>query len=625
MLENVKLFTFFAFVVAILQSLMTNGFYPASISSLERRYDLSSKQSGFLASSYDISCIAVGLFIGYFGGKSHRPRVMAFGGFVLAASGFLWAVPQAFNGEYLPSLNKSVEELCSGSTGDVPASKCESNGQIGSYVVFLLAMIIGGVGGTILWVLAPSFLSDSTSKGDFFVHTGVINAASPAGAALGFLLAGALFLDVYVDINNKPKNLTPNHPAWVGAWWLQFVVSGCLLLLMSFPLLCFPRQIKQRRVISVKESIEMADRKESLGNAERKRSSKGKPPKRSWKDLWCRLKVVLCNPVFMFAAIGNMFFAVISGGISTFLPKFFQQQFQMSSSSASIVAGAVIVPSAVAGSVLVSLLAKKIKLSGRGSTAGLWILSLIVMGSVLALLMVCRTGPIPGSMNSSYNESGSVKDNLTSPCNRRCSCESEVFDPVCGIDGFTYFSPCYAGCQFKINATGEEGSDKSVFSNCSCVSGSAWLQPGAQMYQVTSGHCSLEGGCNWLVPFSILLAVSIFLMFGGGSLYINVIVRSVIKSDRPLAMGVHQIFSHSGYIVGPVLVGSVIDLSCVLWSSSCGKKGSCWVYDNEKMGYYLLAVCESAVVLAFLFFFISWWFFKEDVEVANEESENPSY
>ena len=38
-------------------------------------------------------------------------------------------------------------------------------------------------------------------------------------------------------------------------------------------------------------------------------------------------------------------------------------------------------------------------------------------------------------------------DVLLSSCNYDCMCNSSLFEPVCGADGLTYFSPCRAGCQ----------------------------------------------------------------------------------------------------------------------------------------------------------------------------------
>ena len=97
--------------------------------------------------------------------------------------------------------------------------------------------------------------------------------------------------------------------------------------------------------------------------------------------------------------------------------------------------------------------------------------------------------------------------------------------------------------------------------------------------------------------------------------------RCVAKPDRSLGLGIHRMFSHCGFIVGPVLIGAVIDLSCVLWSSNCGKRGSCWVYDNEKMAYYVLIVTEAVFTLACICFFVSWWCFKKEMEVAIDECD----
>jgi len=34
-----------------------------------------------------------------------------------------------------------------------------------------------------------------------------------------------------------------------------------------------------------------------------------------------------------------------------------------------------------------------------------------------------------------------------SPCSDQCVCDEELFSPICGADGITYFSACHAGCR----------------------------------------------------------------------------------------------------------------------------------------------------------------------------------
>ena len=35
---------------------------------------------------------------------------------------------------------------------------------------------------------------------------------------------------------------------------------------------------------------------------------------------------------------------------------------------------------------------------------------------------------------------------LDHACNAHCDCSADTYQPVCGMDGSIYFSPCYAGC-----------------------------------------------------------------------------------------------------------------------------------------------------------------------------------
>ena len=39
--------------------------------------------------------------------------------------------------------------------------------------------------------------------------------------------------------------------------------------------------------------------------------------------------------------------------------------------------------------------------------------------------------------------------NLAATCNVDCGCSAMVYEPVCGLDGSQYFSPCHAGCSSK--------------------------------------------------------------------------------------------------------------------------------------------------------------------------------
>lgn len=56
----------------------------------------------------------------------------------------------------------------------------------------------------------------------------------------------------------------------------------------------------------------------------------------------------------------------------------------------------------------------------------------------------------------------------------------------------------------------------------------------------------------------------------------------------------------TGSIPGPIVFGSVIDVSCLLWQDQCGEQGSCYVYQNSAMSQYMLMVGIIYKVLLYI-------------------------
>ncbi len=77
-----------------------------------------------------------------------------------------------------------------------------------------------------------------------------------------------------------------------------------------------------------------------------------------------------------------------------------------------------------------------------------------------------------------------------------------------------------------------------------------------------------------------------------------------------------------GFIPGPVVFGSLIDSTCLVWQTSCGERGACALYDNHDFRYKLHAATAVfkcvAVFFYFVMFVILWkrrYYYEEEVVV----------
>lgn len=104
---------------------------------------------------------------------------------------------------------------------------------------------------------------------------------------------------------------------------------------------------------------------------------------------------------------------------------------------------------------------------------------------------------------------------------------------------------------------------------------------------------------NAFIIFMVLSMISNFLSATGriGNVLVN--YRCVENRDKSVSQGVTlMIVSLFALIPGPILYGTIIDQSCLLWEYSCGNRGNCWHYDKEKFRY----VFNAAAAREFFFY-----------------------
>jgi len=105
-------FLFLISSVNMLAGAITNGMLKVSITSLERRFKLTSADSGIIISMYDVAgCVSI-LPISHLGGIGHKPRWIGYGLMIQSLGVFLFSMPHFLSPEYTYSVNVSNLLFC---------------------------------------------------------------------------------------------------------------------------------------------------------------------------------------------------------------------------------------------------------------------------------------------------------------------------------------------------------------------------------------------------------------------------------------------------------------------------------------------------------------------------------
>lgn len=161
---------FFLCVASFLQGMIVNGFINTIITSIERRFDLHSYQTGLIASSYDIAACICLAFVSYFGGTGHKPRWLGVGMLIMALGSLVFALPHFTTPPYNAGVSQSTG-MCLRNQSS-PCQDKEGGGLTIYHLVFMLGQFLHGVGATPLYTLGVTYLDDNVKSNHAPVYIG---------------------------------------------------------------------------------------------------------------------------------------------------------------------------------------------------------------------------------------------------------------------------------------------------------------------------------------------------------------------------------------------------------------------------------------------------------------------
>lgn len=333
---------------------------------------------------------------------------------------------------------------------------------------------------------------------------------------------------------------------------------------------------------------------------------------------------MLKNPTFFFLNLAGASEGLLVTGFAAFLPKLIENQFSLTPIWSAMLMGIIVVPAGGGGSFLGGYIIKKLDLTCSGIIK---LCLFATMGGTVFLtcfFLTCPNLAFAGvtapyghhqskmmmmdgmvassearlSSESTFRSAMSVVE-LDSECNSKCDCGRRNYDPICGVDGVMYYSPCHAGCGKELTMDNAK-----VYLDCECIS----IDNGTAMdreFDAINTMCDTKCKNLWYfvaLCFAVMLltfvatmpslAATLRLVEVHTTVCFNILVydfdififRCVHTDQRSLALGIQWIkIRLLGTIPAPMIFGVLIDDTCILWQESCENAGACLVYDNTYM------------------------------------------
>ncbi|XP_077990604.1 solute carrier organic anion transporter family member 1A4-like [Glandiceps talaboti] len=595
------------------------GYMTGVLSTIQKRYHLTSPQTDWIAASYGVGTLLPIIFVGYFGHYGHRPVIIGVGLLLCATGGFLASLPHFVlpslhdDPTWLAHINRSIQTEFCHVTNDISkdnycaGDQIQDNGHAQSVTTALVSigLLICGAGMSPLLTLGTTYIDDAIGRHNTALYLGVVAASLALGPCIGFVVGAAIVTTHHVEFNTmttQDQTVTPNHPYWIGAWWLGFIIFSAILVILSFPFFLFPKNFAKPSGKKGRLRFTFTHVEDSTGIL---------------KEFPGTLKSLFCNRMLMAICIGAGAELAVNTGIMMHLPHYLETQMQASELFASVLTAAVMVPMACLGIFFGGFLIKKMKLSTKKCARVIMYADLTtILVYFFLFLFGCNTQFLPDiffpSSNNSTNRNIQIIDNktnllavnLTMGCNYQCDCDTQEFHPVCGSNGVTYYSPCYAGCSIKDVGfvDGANGQPVKKYSNCTCVGETLPDESDVDNFYVHGGVC--DNHCASILPFTVtFFGIACFASNIPWIPAIMLVLRTMPQKDRSISVAVEYMFMHIfGFILAPLLLMSVVESTCFLRHMVCGEGDVCMAYDILSYRYAFLTMAAALKFLAFCCF-----------------------
>eukprot|EP00073_Rattus_norvegicus_P050008 XP_017452349.1 PREDICTED: solute carrier organic anion transporter family member 6A1-like isoform X2 [Rattus norvegicus] len=269
---------------------------------------------------------------------------------------------------------------------------CEKIIPFKSEIIYLsvIGQCFQGFASMPMYVLGMTYIYDNISSYLAGIYLGIADASFVLGYGLGYAV-GSPNLRPSLNHSSEEK-VNDNFLWWQFNWFLGFFSATLLAWFTVFPLLCFPHRLPGSNKLRVWKENEPFFYKKY----------KDLKYGYSFQDLLRALWYLVKNPLLMCYSMCKATESLALIGATEFLPKYLENQFLLSPSSAALLTGIILIPGGAIGNFLGGFIVSKMKMSCKTQMRFITVTSVIsLLLFVLNAFVKCERVKFAG-INSDY-------------------------------------------------------------------------------------------------------------------------------------------------------------------------------------------------------------------------------